>query len=1314
VADAPLPELVEDFLSFSPDYSEKRFNETGWTLQGECTVVSCPNTLCTGRSLWIWRKPYESGERTYSYWGIVCSKCKRLTGQDPFENQDKKSLRGWSQKNPVDEVEIPSDPEHRPTTRTPLSSAIDDNFINTDLLNVLTTLSNKRLDWALDPSFKLHPTWEQSAWELVKERFPQALPWLTPQASLNRIANDGESIHWVDFLFHSPWRETSHVIEIDGNHKKQLLIDEVRDAMLTDANSRVWRFDGPTSVDPHGDLAQLWEKLTQQNPSILTSNKAGAPLDLDSPDCWPERWSRKNWDTSYTTTGGRFREEDPLHGLTEIAFARCHALSSHVFIASTPKTQNVPSNDVTYWATVCQKILQRGSRPIISGRAADFLTNQQDEAASSETKRKISILGPAALHRFGLALTLAAQKGHLPQGQPWNIKLDDPLGIVEKSAGAVIDILRAVDDVWSTKVVPDQITVGKTTWKKSERYETSAETPLSEVNLTITLDPFTPPHAALPSATLPSVIIRSAYLPIWPDWLPSESEERREISPSLALHTALRLLLEDLFGHEDFREGQLGAILRALGGKDTAVMLPTGAGKSLIFQMAGLLRPGITLAIDPLISLINDQDRGLRQQGINRTCALTGPSLKGPAGKTLLEGVSKGNFHFVFLTPERLQIQSFRDSLVSFSSKKLVNLAVVDEAHCVSEWGHDFRTSYLQMTRNLKNLCCGLDAKPPPIIALTATASPAVRRNMFRELLLDESDPDALQTPSDHRRPNLHYSIELGTPGNRHSRLSSAIWDGFATYFDEPPETFTKSKWAATNSGIVFVPHVNGKFGTVKICEHLKNYTATHNFESDIRHYSGKQPSSWTPPPSWDDYRTETAQAFILNECSILVATKAFGMGIDKPNIRFTVHYGMPQSIESFAQESGRAGRDRNPSQCYLLATFPPSQDISELLDATISPDERQEAFNERQALQPRPSSDLDHQLFFHYGSFPGHFVESSATEVLFGEIWEESNGLPGTELEIPKSLGQFSSERREKALYRLSLLGIVYDYTIRHGPNGRFEIELDDFDNQSIDEALIKFEHEIDPGRGDTLKDSLENAPASLKERCIHHIKVLVDIIYRTIEPARIRALDEMYRLATSDLEPENIAARMSSYLGDGLLASSLESTITGLETQVRGDDFLTVLRTLPLVHEQEREGATARQLEQTPNHPLALIAAALTQIWADPEKADSERFKTSIKLAFSNIHEYVTDEDEAVEIFLWILDQVRNPNRTHAAAWEVCLWDEWPVKCSEEIMDAESTVLATPNQHSPKVVEAVLNRRILRWAQEIDKNLDTDEENT
>jgi len=439
---------------------------------------------------------------------------------------------------------------------------------------------------------------------------------------------------------------------------------------------------------------------------------------------------------------------------------------------------------------------------------------------------------------------------------------------------------------------------------------------------------------------------------------------------------SLVYFLRNIFRKIEFREGQVEILKRTLSLQNVIALLPTGAGKSLTYQLSTLLQPGICLVVDPLKSLMRDQNDNLKAAGID-SATFINSSITATEREERSEAMVKGKYQFVFISPERLQIAEFREYLEEMS-ETFFSYCVVDEAHCVSEWGHDFRTAYLRLGKNARKYCKTL-AGEIPIIGLTGTASFDVLADVQREL--DIGDELAIVAPSKYEREELNFKIidvgEVDVPENADEftikelvadkKLINLIqllndipileWENNTN--SDTVESFFDRSLKYKNSGIIFCPHVGGKFGVKHIHEELsKEY---QNIRSLFGIYAGKLDD--LEDGDWVDLE-RVQNAFKNDKLALLVATKAFGMGIDKPNIRFTVHFNMPQSIESFYQEAGRAGRDRDKAYCFIL--YSPTKILDKGQEITV---------------------DKSLMLSFHHNSFRGKEREKRVMWELLNEI---------------------------------------------------------------------------------------------------------------------------------------------------------------------------------------------------------------------------------------------------------------------------------------------------------------------------------------
>jgi ATP-dependent DNA helicase RecQ len=477
---------------------------------------------------------------------------------------------------------------------------------------------------------------------------------------------------------------------------------------------------------------------------------------------------------------------------------------------------------------------------------------------------------------------------------------------------------------------------------------------------------------------------------------------------------SLQLLLRDLFRKDSFREGQVDILRRALRRKSAIALLPTGAGKSLTYQLGALLQPGVTLVVDPIKSLMRDQHLGLEEEGITASTYVNS-SLSGKERGRRLGKMEEGQYLFVFVSPERLMIPGFRKRLREMASEGVwFTHCVIDEAHCVSEWGHDFRTTYLRLGRNARRLLETGDNEDIPLFALTGTASYDVLEDVRRELSLDSMGEEGTITPDTFRRGELNFRVqpveantevdEDAPPSDRSFLLREQVGeakrealletlDNLPSLFGEQGrEEFYSPGGEDANGGIVFAPHRTWLFGAKDIERFVRR--EREYLEDRTGFYHGTTEDMDTS----DEERLEEAQdAFKRNDLTVLVATKAFGMGIDKPNVRFTVHFNMPQSIESFYQEAGRAGRDREDAFCLVLHCPEP----------TVPHDEEEQEV----------SVDKDLMLSFHRNSFRGEEHEMRMVDdVLTREVQIEEDR---TQPEIEMMLGQMSPGERKTAYVR-------------------------------------------------------------------------------------------------------------------------------------------------------------------------------------------------------------------------------------------------------------------------------------------------------
>lgn len=324
--------------------------------------------------------------------------------------------------------------------------------------------------------------------------------------------------------------------------------------------------------------------------------------------------------------------------------------------------------------------------------------------------------------------------------------------------------------------------------------------------------------------------------------------------------------LKTYFGYDTFREGQEKIVEAILTNRDVLAIMPTGAGKSICYQIPALILPGITLVISPLISLMQDQVKALNDAGIH--AAFINSSLTENQISKALYLAASGRYKIIYVAPERLENYEF----LEFARNVEISMVTVDESHCISQWGQDFRPSYLKIVEFIKNL-----PKRPIVSAFTATATEEVKNDILCTLSLE--DPEVVITGFD--RKNLYYSVE------NIRRKDEFIME----YIEKHP----------TESGIIYC-------ATRKNVDNLFEMLFKRGV-SVTRYHAGLT----------NETRKKNQDDFIYDRTPVIIATNAFGMGIDKSNVRYVIHYNMPQSMENYYQEAGRAGRDGENSQCILL-----------------------------------------------------------------------------------------------------------------------------------------------------------------------------------------------------------------------------------------------------------------------------------------------------------------------------------------------------------------------------------------------------------
>ncbi|MBD8032913.1 RecQ family ATP-dependent DNA helicase [Solibacillus merdavium] len=473
---------------------------------------------------------------------------------------------------------------------------------------------------------------------------------------------------------------------------------------------------------------------------------------------------------------------------------------------------------------------------------------------------------------------------------------------------------------------------------------------------------------------------------------------------------SLQYVLEVLYGYKEFNSGQLSIIINTLNRNHTVGLLPTGGGKSLTYQMCTFLQPAISFVVAPIKSLMVDQIQNLKFKHYIDCAEYINGDLPVEISSKRLDDYTEGKYLFLIISPERFQQQNFRERLQMIQVKKQIAYAVIDEAHCISEWGHDFRTSYLALANTVRRY-----APTAIFMALTATASSKVLLDIRNELSIENKD---VITISDFTRKELSFEVIEASKFEKQQKLTEIVYQNLDN--NQPL--------------LVFTPFAGGNEGCYKLSNQLRTQLKVNS-----GFYSGSAPKDFKET-DFQSYKDSMQRAFMNNELDVLVATKAFGMGIDKPDIRTVIHYGIPSSLESYYQEAGRAGRDRGDSKCIILFT-----------KDTLTTFQHQVLFGIDTKLEEVESTtrvlqgDLNKVMFLMKKGLKNIDEETNS----ICEFYEQF--LAGHSAVQIANRGD-----NEKIVYRLALLGLVNDWMI-DWKTSKIIVSLNPFDEDTIQSSVFK-----------------------------------------------------------------------------------------------------------------------------------------------------------------------------------------------------------------------------------------------------------------
>ena len=752
-----------------------------------------------------------------------------------------------------------------------------------------------------------------------------------------------------------------------------------------------------------------------------------------------------------------------------------------------------------------------------------------EENQMSETEIKTKLL-PTAIIRFQVLLIELLANNYLTLSENWNFNIlaNEDLGNFPELA--INDLLIWLDNLYQLK------------------NKTNFEKPNFNINITNNQNDFVITTSAInidfslfkrytdENTVNPDVIyLRTDYFDIVKDknYFRVSTAEPINYNITDEDKSVLEFFLNNIFDKPKFRDGQFPIISNALNRKDTIGLLPTGGGKSLCYQLPCLLQPSINFVVCPIKSLMDDQNDNLQKMLVTNVNFINS-NLEAEERREVENNFEKGRYLFVWISPEKFQISTFREKITSIVANFSIAYAVVDEVHCLSEWGHDFRTSYLNLAKTIDKLSPKDENGEGKIkfIGLTATASVNVLKDIKIEFSRRNQrlEDENIKSLLDYSRKELQFEV-INDNGNKSNQIKALLKELHDT------EGFIENNEKA---GLVFTPNVNGAFGCFQVSNTLNSI-----YQNKVNWFSGEIPKrdvyneqtgrriGTEPVMTIDEFKKfkpKVQKDFKENIYQILVATKAFGMGIDKQNIFYTFHYGLPSSVEALYQEAGRAGRwdkskEENKSKigkCYVL--YSPETHDSERVQQLFHKDT---TFAEMRAISNEvgfDGRDIFKQVFLFtqgqndiyedfniiMGVVNAYFIAETRVRIFWNNAYQNL---------------RINNNTLQKAIYRLSLLGIVSDWTtnfINH-----FEVQFNTQNETTITESVSNYITKYEPNTD--VETEISKVPKStILEKSVWY---LLNWTFENIAYSRKQSLKTLSDWCTQFEDSESFKSRIDSY---------------------------------------------------------------------------------------------------------------------------------------------------------------------------------------
>ena len=753
-----------------------------------------------------------------------------------------------------------------------------------------------------------------------------------------------------------------------------------------------------------------------------------------------------------------------------------------------------------------------------------------EENQMSEKEIKTKLL-PTAIIRFQILLIELLSHNYLSLNENWNFNIlaNEDLGNFPELA--IKDLLIWLDKLYQlknkTNFEKPKFTINITNKKRDFAITTKA------INIDFSLfKRYTDENNLNPDV----IYLRTDYFDIVKDknYFRVSTTEPINYNVTAEDKSVLEFFLNNIFDKPTFKEGQFPIISNALNRKDTIGLLPTGGGKSLCYQLPCLLQPSINFVVCPIKSLMIDQNENLVKMLITNVNAITSDK---EDKKEIEKDFEQGRYLFVWISPEKFQIPSFRDKIRAIIVNYSIAYAVVDEVHCLSEWGHDFRTSYLNLAKTIDNLSPKDENGDGKIkfIGLTATASVNVLKDIKIEFSRQKQrlEDENIKSLLDYSRKELQFEV-INDDGNKNQRIKTLL----KKLNDTEGYIETNEK-----AGLIFTPNVNGAYGCFQVSNTLNTL-----YQNKVKWFAGDIPKrdvfdeqtgrkTGTEPVMQKDefnkFKLQVQKEFKEDKYQILVATKAFGMGIDKQNIFYTFHYGLPSSVEALYQEAGRAGRwdtkkEENKDKtgkCYIL--YSPETHDSERVERLFKKDttfaEMKEISDE---IKMWEKQDIFRQVYL-FTKDAKDIQEDFDIIINVIRIFFQKNTLKRIFYNTNKYIAELGIKENtlQKAIYRLSLLGIVSDWTTNF--YNHFEVQFITLNEKSIIEKISSYITKYEPNT-DVEKEVLQVEKATILEKSVWY---LLNWTFENIAYSRKQSLKTLNEFCANFKNSDDFKKRIDSY---------------------------------------------------------------------------------------------------------------------------------------------------------------------------------------